>query len=458
LTALAAAAITALVTLAPGLDFAYRSTALHVAFEVAAALIASLAAYLVYGHFRDSDRLEDLALVCGLALTAASNLLFAALPAALPTIEGDRFATWAAIAGRVVGAALIAFAALAPSRRLRSPLLDARLAIAGSGALVVATAVVVSAVQSHLPIGIDPALDPTGANRPMLAGHAAVHAVQLISLALFAVAALGFTRRAAGGGGEFDVWLACACVLAAFARLHYFLFPSLYSEWVYTGDVFRFAFYVFLLAGVSRELAATQRLAHEATVFEERRRLARDLHDGLAQELGYIVMHSRSRISSGVATSELEPIARAAERALDEARRAISALTRPIDEPLDVAVAQAVEDVAQRRGTRVQLELAPDVRVDPAMREELLRIVREAVSNATRHAQPNVVTVELAADDAVTLRITDDGRGFDPRNGRAGGHGLVSMNERARLLGGELRIESRAEGGTRVEVVVPRRP
>jgi signal transduction histidine kinase len=288
-----------------------------------------------------------------------------------------------------------------------------------------------------------------------LAGHAAVHMVQLIALVCFAAAAVGFTIRAQRGAGELDAWIACACVLAAFARAHYFVFPSLYSEWVYTGDAFRLAFYVLLLAGAARELARTQRLAHEASVFEERRRLARDLHDGLAQELGFIVMHARSRVAAGIAREELEPIARAAERAVDEARRAISALTRAIDEPLDVAIAQAVEDVAQRSGARVRLELAPDVRVEPATREELLRIAREAVSNAARHAQPNCVTVRLDANDVVRLRVSDDGRGFDPAAGRAGGHGLTSMRERARRLGGELRIESRAEQGTSVELVVP---
>lgn len=455
LTTLAAAVLSLVLMLPSRLDLAYRSVSLHIAFEVAAALIALLVAYLVFGRFRDSDRADDLALVCGLAVTAASNLFFAALPSALPTLEAGRFSTWAAVAGRLAGAALIAFAALSPPRTLRSPRLNARLALAGSAALVAAIAVVMFSLESRLPVGIDPGLAPTGENRPALAGHTAVHVVQLIALVCFGAAAIGFTLRAHRGNRELDAWLACACVVAAFARVHYFLFPSLYSEWVYTGDMFRLAFYVLLLAGAARELARTQRLAHDASVFEERRRLARDLHDGLAQELGFIVMHARSRIAAGIAREELEPIARAAERAVDEARRAISALTRAIDEPLDVAIAQAVEDVAQRSGARVRLELAPDVRVEPATREELLRIAREAVSNAARHAQPNCVTVRLDANDVVRLRVSDDGRGFDPAHGRPGGHGLISMTERAQRLGGELRIESRAEQGTSVELVVP---
>ena len=447
--------MTVAVAVVPSIGFAYRSGPLHIAFEVAAALIALLAAYLVYLRFRDSRRADDLALVCGLTVTAASNLFFAALPAALPTLEPDPFATWAAVAGRLAGATLIAIAAFAPRRLLNRPRLDARLALLASAALIVAIAIVVAALEPRLPIGIDPGLSPEGPNVPTLAGHTAVHAVQLIALVLFAVAAIGFTRRARTGERELDRWLAPACVLAAFARAHYFLFPSLYSEWVYTGDVFRFGFYLLLLAGAAREIAAFQRLARDATVFDERRRLARDLHDGLAQELGFIVMHARSRMQQANGRPDLELIAVAAERAVDEARRAIAALTRPIDEPLDIAVAQAVEDVAYRTGTSVRLRLDEDVRVEPATREELVRIVREAVANAVRHARTDVVTVELDAVDSVHLRISDDGIGFDPRLTRTGGHGLTSMRERAHALGGELRIESTQHGGTAIDVVVP---
>lgn len=457
LTVACAGLVTLAVTLVPSIDFAYRSPSLHVALSVAAALIALLAAFLVHGRFVETGCFDDLALVCALAVTAASNLLFAALPAALPGVAGDRFATWAAITGRLLGAALFVVAAFVTGRRLARARRTALLALVGCGAAVASIGLVVWALSAELPVGIDPSLSPEERGRPFLAGHGSVHAFQLLAFALFAAAAVGFARRAARGGAELMVWLACACVVAAFARLHYFLFPSLYSDWVYTGDLFRLGFYVLLLIGATREITAYQRGARHAAVLEERRRLARDLHDGLAQELGFIVMHTRSRIEEGRAPSGLEPIATAAERAIDEARRAISALTRPIDEPLDVAVAQAAEDVAHRVGAHVRLDLAEGVDVEPATREELLRIVREAVSNAARHARAEVVTVELANTDDVKLRIRDDGVGFDADVGRAGGHGLTSMRERTRALGGEFQIRSAPGGGTEVEVTVPKR-
>jgi signal transduction histidine kinase len=181
----------------------------------------------------------------------------------------------------------------------------------------------------------------------------------------------------------------------------------------------------------------------DAAVLEDRRRIARDLHDGLAQELAFIVAET-----SG-------PAAKAAERALDESRRAIAALTRRVDEPLDVALLQAAEEVAHRVGTQVRFdgERVPDVPGET--REALIRIVREAVTNAARHGGAERVRIELANGDGLRLRIADDGAGFVPGATRPGGFGLVSMRERAEALGGSFQVESEPGAGTAIEVVVP---
>ena len=91
LTALLAGSLTALVVAVPALHFAYRSSSLHIAFEVAAALVALLAAYLVYTRARDTRRLDDAVLVTGLATMAGANLLFAALPASLRSSTSTGF-------------------------------------------------------------------------------------------------------------------------------------------------------------------------------------------------------------------------------------------------------------------------------------------------------------------------------------------------------------------------------
>ena len=151
--------------------------------------------------------------------------------------------------------------------------------------------------------------------------------------------------------------------LAAFAHLNYLFFPSLYSDWVYTGDFLRLGFYLLILVGTGREIQTYWHRLAQVAVLEERRRMARELHDGLAQELAFVVAET-----SG-------PARAAGERALDESRRAIAALTRPVDEPLDVALVQAAEEVARRVGTQLRFAVASDLEASADTREALIRIV-----------------------------------------------------------------------------------
>ena len=139
--------------------------------------------------------------------------------------------------------------------------------------------------------------------------------------------------------------------------------------------------------------------SREAAVLDERRRIARDLHDGLAQELAFIVRRAQPRRREGPRAADALQIANAAERALDESRRVIATLTRPLDEPLDVVLSEAVKGVADRVGTTVALALDPDVHVTPDVREALVRIAREAVTNAARHGDAGLVRVELENGD-----------------------------------------------------------
>jgi signal transduction histidine kinase len=223
------------------------------------------------------------------------------------------------------------------------------------------------------------------------------------------------------------------------------------------GDFLRLGFYLVLLAGAAREIAVYQQRMAETAALEERRRLARELHDGLAQELAFISTQSRWLAQSqGADKARLEQLAVSAARALDESRGAIAALTRPLDEPLEVAVAQAAEEVAERVGVKVRLDLVSGADVSPITRAALLRIVREAVTNTARHAKASEVTVSLALDGRLELRITDNGVGFDPDNpGRSWGFGLNSMRERAQAIGAQLEVHSEAGKGTEIEVVIP---
>jgi signal transduction histidine kinase len=441
-----------LVSLASPVQFAYSAPSLHVFLETAGALIALLAAYLVFGRFRASGRLDDLVLSCGLALISGSSLFFSTLPVAAG-LDTGHFPTWSSLLGRLLGAFLLACAAFCPGRKLDGPRRSALVLFGFAASLLTAIGLLVAFIAERLPAGLDPAVSPPEAlTRPQLHGHPIVLGVQLLMAALYAAAAVGFTRRAERTGDELLGWFAVGSVLASTAALHYFLFPSLYSRWVYTGDFIRLLAKLVLLAGAAREIGRYWRSLAAVAVLEERRRIARDLHDGLAQELAYIVRRARG---VGEANPIAAQVAGAAERALADARRAVAALTRPLDEPLDVALAQAVEEVADRFGQNVVLALQPDVRTDVGVREDLVRIAREAVLNAARHSRAPTVRIELSNGRRLRLMIADDGAGFEPHATEGNERfGLLSMRERAHALGAEFRLASAPGRGTEIEVIL----
>jgi signal transduction histidine kinase len=218
------------------------------------------------------------------------------------------------------------------------------------------------------------------------------------------------------------------------------------------GDAFRLLFYAMILAGAAREVRSHWTALTEVAVLEERRRIARELHDGLTQEIAFISRNLRKLDRQSRVVQRLEA---ASARALDESRRAIAALSEPFDRPLETILAEVARDVAARDGGRVALSLARGVKANPAEREVLVRIMSEAITNAIRHGDAKIVHVQLKPrDHGLRLRIVDGGRGFDPDVVPPGRFGLVSMHERAEALGGELHVRSVPGTGTEVEVVL----
>jgi signal transduction histidine kinase len=248
------------------------------------------------------------------------------------------------------------------------------------------------------------------------------------------------------------LWLSAGAAIAAVASLHYFLSPVRLSDWVYTGDFFRIGFYALLLIGAAREIEKYWEGRAAAAVLEERRRLARDLHDGVAQELAYMWRHTR-RLAASQNGIDITALSSSVERALHESRRAIATLRTAPSESLATAMAEAVEPVAKRVGTKVVVDVDESVVLAPERREQLLRIA--SVANAGRHGRARIVRVEVWAGDRTRLRVIDDGTGFDTAVPRTAKFGLLSMEERARAMGGRLHVMSRPGSGTRVEVVLP---
>jgi signal transduction histidine kinase len=273
-------------------------------------------------------------------------------------------------------------------------------------------------------------------------------------MAAFVIAAVCMAAKHTADRDGLLQWVSIGALLAAFARLHSLLYPSFHADWVYPRDAFRLLSFLALLVGAGYEIRRYWRDAADLAVLEERRRIARDFHDGLAQELAFIVRRCSSRNESD---RNLEEVAAAAERALDESRRAIVMLSRPLHEPLDALVEQALMETADRLGTDLDLDLDPEVRVDRTVAEDLIRIAREALINAARHGHARWVRVELRREAGrLCLRVIDDGEGFDPEtlNGSGSGFGLISMAERAEALGATFRLSSQPGAGTHVEVVL----
>jgi signal transduction histidine kinase len=205
---------------------------------------------------------------------------------------------------------------------------------------------------------------------------------------------------------------------------------------------------------ISSPLSSLRRRTVEKAVAAERRRIARDLHDGLAQELAFISLQSRRLADRGEAAAI--DLAEAAERALSDARAAIERLMDASDQDLHEAVAKTAERMTARSGASLDLDIASAAELAPERREDLLRILREAIWNGIRHGNASSIAVKLSDGTGLRLCVADNGAGFDPHAGvSADSFGLRSMSERARELGGELKVRSARGAGTEVEVVLP---
>ena len=452
-----AVAITALLlgsTLAVSATPSHRDPALRASLEIAVGVVALIAGLLVLGRFVRRGRLGELVLGAGLVALASASVLAGVLPPLVETEPGS-WVVWSRFPPLVVGTVALALSPFLLGRTVRRRAAAVAGSLVAVGAVLAAAAFAAHALAGRLPADLAASV-ATGTFDWPGDVHPAVFAGQASVAVLYALAAIAFTREANRSGDRLLRWIGLGCGLAGVAHLHYALYPSLYTDAVSIGDGFRLAFYACILVGTAREVSAYQASLAAAAVGEERRRLARELHDGLAQELAFLVTQSRLLAMRHGELDGLRALEGTAQRALDESRLAIGALTRPGYEPLDVALAAAGEEFAQRTGTDVRFRLKPGVDVQPAVRDNVVRIVREAMTNAVRHGHARVVSVELENGNGLRLRVVDDGSGFEPDAGRPGaGFGLVSMRERAEALGGRLSVASQPGRGTRVELVLP---
>jgi two-component system NarL family sensor kinase len=199
---------------------------------------------------------------------------------------------------------------------------------------------------------------------------------------------------------------------------------------------------------------------------EERNRLAREIHDTLAQGLAAITLQleTADALLEGGADAEhtRQPIQNAlalARANLEEARRSVLDLrAAPLEgRTLPEALSALAEEYARKSKLELAFTTTGENRALPFRVEaSLYRIAQEALNNVNRHASARRLTVSLGMQpDQVTLLVEDDGRGFDPSQTPEGRYGLIGLNERAKLLGGTFELCSTPGSGTRIKVTIP---
>jgi signal transduction histidine kinase len=404
-------------------------------------VVAAIVAILSSVRFVVEGRVLDLLLGAGFWSIALGTVAFGLVPV-LGGGSLDPEAAWSLIGARLLGAALIAIAPYTHSR-----LGDRRRALLYVGAGVAAVLATAAIALGAPPWSADdPAKVVEGVE-----GSSVVIAGALLAV-LWSVALVGFALRYRKYGRDLDSWVCLAATLALFGDLHLILTPVVSSESVLQGDFLRFVAYGILLVGVWRAIAQAE---FGRAVAEERARVAREIHDGLAQYL-FAITTQVSMLESDAPLEQVLPrLKRASTAAQQEARFAVLALSSAGGTaPFDAALRRYVEVLTADGALEVELEVDPQVRLAPDEQIEVFRIVQEGLGNARRHAGARRVEVSIAQRGGRRIvAVHDDGVGFDAESSGTG-QGLENMKLRAEAIDGQMSLRSAPGRGTAIEVVL----
>ncbi|MEW5957659.1 MAG: GAF domain-containing sensor histidine kinase [Chloroflexota bacterium] len=236
--------------------------------------------------------------------------------------------------------------------------------------------------------------------------------------------------------------------------------------WVSSAEILRLLHTVGDLLSLAIERAYLFEQSTQLGVIQERNRLAREIHDTLAQSLTGIALHLETADAMLETNADRQRVRQTVQKALtltqaslEEARRSVLDLrAAPLAERnLVEALAALAQDFIDKEKRPVNLNVIGGSRPLPVRIEGgLYRIAQEGLTNIARHAEARHVNLDLTITPAqVQLVIEDDGQGFDPAQVSPGHFGLIGLNERVKLLGGQLHLESSPGSGVRLEVVIP---
>jgi signal transduction histidine kinase len=436
------AASLALLLSYPTLRMQYDRPQLLLVLETTMALAGILVALLAGVRFSVTGLRTDLLLAAGFLIWSLSTVAFAIIPA-LDSGSLSRADAWAALAGSIAGQGLIAAAPFVNGRsRFRER--------AVRDAVLVA-AVALAAVWLLLRAHGDalPALNAPGVGAAP-SGLASALAVQAF---LNLLAIVGWGRRLAETGDDLAQWLALGFTLLLFSALHLVFAPPHGPMYVAADDYLRLVAFALMLVGAWRAIRSAEL---GRAVAEERARVAREIHDGLAQYLFAVSTHAQM-LEGGTPVEEVGPqLKEAAALAQQEARFAILALSSASGTaPFDSALRRYVEFLTADGALEVDLEIDPTIRLAPDEQIEIFRIVQEGLGNVRRHA--NATRADVLIGKRLTgerfVAIEDDGEGFPP-NAPTTGNGLRNMRDRASSIDGGFSVRSTPGLGTALEVVL----
>jgi signal transduction histidine kinase len=425
----------------PELRDGYHLPELRLVLTTLYAVGGGLVALLTASRFSAEGRRFDLFLCGGFFTTSLAWAAFAVGPAVTGLAE-HRTETWAGLAGILIGWTLVAVAPFVRGRveNRRTALVDL---LVGLTLLLF----LVWAGSRALGLGL-PDLQPApGRDGPNLLAEVPA-LLALVNL----VGVVGFGHRFRTHGEDLDRWLALGLTLMLFGSIHLIFSPLTGTTVVAQGDFLRLLAYSVLLVGVWRAIRSTE---FRRAVAEERARVAREIHDGLAQYLFAVTTHV-SMLEAGVDTKETLPrLKEAALAAQQEARFAVLALSSASGSaPFDAALRRYVDFLTADGALEVELEIDAGMQLAPDEQIEVFRIVQEGLSNTRRHAgaRKALLLVSRRGVDRL-VALYDDGDGFESP-GDAAGQGLLNMRQRAAAIGGAFSLRSVPGRGTALEVVL----
>ncbi len=479
--------VTGLLMVDPDLNIVILDRTLDVTVNALTALATASLAALSFGRYRESGRLSTLfqgAAMFLLAIIVGTQVLVVLLKfdgrLGLTLGIPEQFPLYLFSTGWLMAAVLFLFGGLAALRSVHArPAATRRLIVLPPVALGV-MGLILYPIRAQLPpliddVGIRVLVEDPELAVPLPGVTPLLLTLLMLTGVFLVLTAICYRISAVREGHVTDGVLAVGLLIAAFAEIHFAVFPGIYSGLVTSSDFLRLGFVMALLVGIDAEArsdlralraayAALDRLRvteAERAALEERGRLAREIHDGLAQHLWFAKLkHDRL---TPLVPDDARPLSAEVGQALDaaivEARQALVTMRSGAGPAIPLAdlIGQAVDDFGQRFGLRVEFMADPLPAAIPARQQaELLRVVQEALTNVRKHADATMVRVRASLDgDALVVTVTDNGRGFQLDSARKEGLGLLGMEERARLMGGNLGISTEPSDGTSVSVRLP---